>query len=117
MIYRGILLLFILVIAVILTRLVQKKRIKEKYIWLWLSLDFFALLGTIFPSLVDKVAHMLGFEVTSNMVLVAVISVLVFIQIHQSVTVTRLEEDRRVLTEEVALLQYELHSDYKENKS
>ena len=106
--YRILLAVFILSIAIVLVRLVQKKQIKEKYIWLWLSLDLLAFLGASFPSVVERIAHLLGFQLASNMVLVVVVAVLVVLQLHQSVVVTRLEEDRRRIIEEIALLRYDL---------
>ena len=67
-----------------------------------------ALGGAIHPAWVYAVARMAGFEVTSNMVFFAVILLLVVLSIHLAMVVTRLEEDRRTLTEQVAILRHDL---------
>ena len=100
--YRIFTLVIVVCIGAVLIHLLRHRKIKEKYVWMWLALDVMALGGAIHPAWVHAVARMAGFEVTSNMVFFAVIS------IHLAMVVTRLEEDRRTLTEQVAILRHDL---------
>ena len=95
----------IVVIAVFLLLLLRSRKIKEKYVWLWLGLDFLALILLVLPlDIVDTLSKYLGFVYGSSMVFSIVIVVLIFTAIQQAVSISRLEEERRVLVEEVAIL-------------
>ena len=106
--YRIFTLVIVVCIGAVLIHLLRHRKIKEKYVWMWLALDVMALGGAIHPAWVHSVARMAGFEVTSNMVFFAVILLLVVLSIHLAMVVTRLEEDRRTLTEQVAILRHDL---------
>ena len=106
--YRIFTLVIVVCIGAVLIHLLRHRKIKEKYVWMWLALDVMALGGAIHPPWVHAVARMAGFEVTSNMVFFAVILLLVVLSIHLAMVVTRLEEDRRTLTEQVAILRHDL---------
>lgn len=106
--YRIFTLVIVVCIGAVLVHLLRHRKIKEKYVWMWFALDVMALGGAIHPAWVHSVARMAGFEVTSNMVFFAVILLLVVLSIHLAMVVTRLEEDRRTLTEQVAILRHDL---------
>ncbi len=106
--YRIFTLVIVVCIGAVLIHLLRHRQIKEKYVWMWLALDVMALGGAIHPAWVHAVARMAGFQVTSNMVFFGVILLLVVLSIHLAMVVTRLEEDRRTLTEQVAMLRHDL---------
>ncbi|WP_067781752.1 DUF2304 domain-containing protein [Actinomyces vulturis] len=106
--YTLFLILGVLIIAWVILRLLRFHKIKEKYVWLWLFLDLLALISLLFPSILHKAATLAGFEVTSNFALTIVLSVVVALALHQAVVVTGLEEDRRRLVEEIALLRHDV---------
>lgn len=97
-----------LLIGIQLIRFVRHRVIKEKYVWLWLCLDILAIIFILWPSGLTKIADFAGFDVPSNMVFFVVMAVLVFVEIHQAFTVSKLEEDRRRLTEEIAILRHDV---------
>jgi len=106
--YRIFTLVIVVCIGAVLIHLLRHRKIKEAGGGGWLALDVMALGGAIHPAWVHAVARMAGFEVTSNMVFFAVILLLVVLSIHLAMVVTRLEEDRRTLTEQVAILRHDL---------
>lgn len=107
--YKLLVVFVTLLIAVFLIRLLRSSKIKEKYVWIWLSLDLLALIAVLLPvNVMTDIAKALGFELASNMVFTVVLAVLVISVIQLSVTVSIFQEQRRRLVEEIAILRYEL---------
>ncbi|WP_297566269.1 DUF2304 domain-containing protein [uncultured Arcanobacterium sp.] len=103
--YKIVIFIFIALVGAALINLLRKQKIKEQYVWLWLFLDVLALIATLLPQkTLDAIARIFGFEISSNMILVSVMAVLVFMSIYFGIVASGLYEDRRKLTEEVALL-------------
>lgn len=103
--YKIVIFIFIALVGAALINLLRKQKIKEQYVWLWLFLDVLALIATLLPQKsLDAIARIFGFEISSNMILVSVMAVLVFMSIYFGIVASGLYEDRRKLTEEVALL-------------
>lgn len=101
-------LVIIALIGVKLIALVRDRVIKEKYMWLWLFLDLLALIFVIWPTGLVKISRLLGVDVPSNLVFFAVLTVLVVVEIHQAITMSRLEEERRRLAEEISYLRHDV---------
>lgn len=111
MIYQVLLFTLTILLAIFLILLLRSRKIKEKYVYLWLFLDVLALLTLVFPTkFIDGIAHFLGFAYTSNMIFTGVMCILVITTIQQAVNISKLEEERRILTEEVAIMQNRLDS-------
>ena len=47
---------------------INKKKISMRYASLWIIIIFLLIIVTIFPGIIIKMADLLGFETTSNMV-------------------------------------------------
>lgn len=56
-----------LVYLTIITTLLLKRQLREKYAFLWLLLGFGTLVIALFPGLLGLLAHALGVEVPSNL--------------------------------------------------
>ena len=105
MLYQILLYVLIALVAVALLMLLRARKIKEKYVWIWLFLDFLALVVLLLPSkTIDSIAKYMGFVYGSSMVFTAVITVLVVTAIQQASALSRLEEEKRCLVEEIAIL-------------
>ncbi len=95
----------IILIAVLLVMSLRSRKIKEKYVILWLFLDILAFILLMLPvKLVDKISACLGFVYGSNMVFTVVIAVIIITAIQQSITISQLEENQRVYVEQIAIL-------------
>lgn len=94
------------VVAAILAvlMLVFRRRLLVKYAALWICLACVMLILFSFPNLLEGVAHVLGFEVTSNFLFFSAISLLLAISLYLSVAVTDSARRQQRLVEELALL-------------
>ncbi|MDE1537043.1 MULTISPECIES: DUF2304 domain-containing protein [Actinomycetaceae] len=87
--------------------LLRSRRMKQTYVYIWFLIGIGLLVISIWPQVVFLVSQALGFKRASNMILVIACVVLLMVTIQLSTAVSRLEEDRRRLAEEIALLRAE----------
>ncbi len=84
--------------------LLRRRQLREKYAALWIVVAVVALPLAFFPRLPDQIAGFLGVVNGVSLVLFGAIIFLLLVTIHLSWEMNRLEEETRVLAEEVALL-------------
>lgn len=85
-------------------RMVRHGRVRVKYSLLWLTVGGLMLLLALIPSLLDRVSGMLGISYGPATLFLGSIMLLLFIAIHYSWELSRLEERTRILAEEIAML-------------
>lgn len=104
--------LFAVALAVIvigaLFLLLRSRRIREKYVGLWLTVALAVVILGAFPGLAFWLAKVVGVQTPANLIFSAALTVLLIVCIQLSVAISSLEERTRTLTEEVALLRQEL---------
>lgn len=100
-----------LVLLVVVVELMRRRQLREKYAVLWIVVALLALPLAFFPRLPDQVAGLLGVVSGVSLVLFAGVVFLLLVSIHLSWELSRLEEETRVLAEEVALLRAEVRHD------
>lgn len=88
--------------------LLRSRRLKQTYVYIWFIIGIGLLVIAIWPPLLFWVSDLLGFQRASNMILVAAAFILLVISIQLSAAVSALQEDRRRLTEEIAILEARL---------
>jgi hypothetical protein len=91
-----------MVLAVLLMLRVGKLR--EKYAVLWLVVGGLTIVLGLFPSMLDLAASMVGVRVPANLLFALSIVLLVGVGLHVSRELTILEDETRILAEEVAIL-------------
>lgn len=91
-----------MVLAVLLMLRVGKLR--EKYAVLWLVVGGLTIVLGLFPSLLDFAASAVGVRVPANLLFALSIVLLVGVGLHVSRELTILEDETRILAEEVAIL-------------
>lgn len=91
---------FVIVVLVTL----RAGRMREKYAALWLIVGFAILIVTLWPGLLTWLATLLGVQLPSNLLFFLAILLLLGVSLHLSWEASELEEETRVLSEEVALL-------------
>ncbi|MEV4755038.1 DUF2304 domain-containing protein [Micromonospora sp. NPDC049559] len=96
-----------LILLVVVVELMRRRQLREKYAALWIVVALLGLPLALFPRLPDAVAGMLGVVNGVSLVLFGGVVFLVLVSIHLSWELSRLEEETRVLAEEVALLRAE----------
>ena len=96
-----------LLLLVIIVELMRRRQLREKYAALWIGVALVALPLAFFPRLPDQIAGALGVVSGVSLVLFGGVVFLLLISIHLSWELSRLEEETRVLAEDVALLRAE----------
>lgn len=94
-------------ILVMMVEMLRRRQLSEKYAVLWLAVGVGVLPFAFFPRLIDVLARLLGVASGVSLVLFAGIVFLLVVCVHLSWEVSRLEEETRVLAEEVALIRRE----------
>jgi hypothetical protein len=99
-----------LLVLVVILELLRRRQLREKYAMLWLIVAILVIPLSLIPSMLDGLSSTLGIASGVSLVLFLGILFLLFISIHLSWEVSRLEEETRTLAEDLALLRTELRS-------
>jgi hypothetical protein len=97
-----------LVTLVALFELMRRRRLREKYAVLWVTVSLGLVLIALVPSLLPGLAELVGVEVPTNLLFFVASVVLMLVSMQHSYELGRLEEETRTLAEEVALLRLDL---------
>jgi hypothetical protein len=97
----------VLILGVIV-ELLRRRRLREKYAFIWLFTGLLVIVLALFPGGLDGVARSMGVASGVSLVLFLAVVFLLVIAIHLSWEVSQLEEETRSISEEIALLRLEL---------
>lgn len=95
---------FSLVMVVLVLVMLRRKKLREKYAVLWLLVGGGSLILAGWPQLLAVVAGMVGVEVPSNLLFAMSIVLLMGVALHLSWELSVVEDETRILAEEVAIL-------------
>ncbi|RRD23652.1 DUF2304 domain-containing protein [Actinomyces bowdenii] len=84
--------------------LLRSRRLREKYAALWIVVGLAIVLLATVPGLLKALSQLLGFEVPSNLLFVLAIFLLLGVALHLSLEISRMEDETRVLAENIAIL-------------
>lgn len=99
----------LMVVAVVsLFLLLRSRRIREKYVGLWLGVAATVIILAVFPGLTLWLARVVGVQTPVNLLFSGALAVLLAVCIQLSIAISSLEERGRTLTEEVAFLRFDL---------
>lgn len=96
------LVVFILLVSII--ELLRRKAIREKYAVVWLGLAGILIIGAFFPSRINYISYLLGFQYLSNFVLFIFVIINLFILMQLSLSIGKAETQIQTLAEEFAIL-------------
>lgn len=99
------------IVVLVLFFLLRTRRLREKYVGLWMALAAAIIVLSVFPNVAVWLAGLVGVQTPSNLVLAGAIVVLLLVCVQLSVSMSSVEERIRTLTEEVALLRLETERD------
>lgn len=104
--------IFFLVIAIItlvfLFNLVRSRRLREKYVALWMLVGLVIIVLALFPNLLGWLATLVGVAVPSNLLFALAILMLLGVTIQLSLEISHAEEKTRTLAEHVAILNLQM---------
>ena len=95
-------------IIVVVTFLIRKGRLMEKYAILWLAASVVLLVFSLWRPLLDTVAHALGFYYPPALLFLAGFVFLMLILMHFSVVISSLSKHKKDLAQEIGLLKLEM---------
>jgi hypothetical protein len=93
-----------LVMLFVIFELLRRRQLREKYGALWLVVAIVVLPLALFPSLLDGFTKFLGIASGLSLFLFLSLAFLFLVSVHLSWECSRLEEETRNLSEEIALL-------------
>lgn len=99
-----------LVMLLVIFELLRRRQLREKYGALWLVVAVGVLPLAIFPTLLDGLSSSLGIASGLSLFLFLAVVFLLLVTVHLSWECSRLEEETRDLSEEIAMLR----SDFEE---
>ncbi|MEV6522779.1 DUF2304 domain-containing protein [Longispora sp. NPDC051575] len=100
-----------LILVAVIVELLRRRQLREKYGMLWLAVGLVVVPSALFPGTLDRFARTIGIASGISLVLFLAVSFLLLVCVHLSWEVSRLEEETRVLSEEVALIHARLGAD------
>ena len=95
-------------VLLVVVDLLRRNKMRERHAVWWLVFGLLALLGGIFPGIVETLATLAGVELPVNLVFFVAISVAFLVFLQHSAELTKLEAKTRTLAERVAILELEL---------
>ncbi|MCW2972365.1 MAG: hypothetical protein JWN72_638 [Thermoleophilia bacterium] len=87
----------------VIVRMVRARQMRAKYSFLWMLVGAVFLVFSIVPGLLDKTARAAGILYAPALLFLGATLLLLFIAVHFSWELSRIEERSRTLTEELAL--------------
>lgn len=90
--------------------LVRRRRLREKYAALWLIVAVGQSILALFPALLDRTASVVGIADPPNLLAFGAVIFLLGVTAHLSLESSKLEEETRILAEEVAMLREQVES-------
>lgn len=88
--------------------LIRRGKLLERYAMLWILASFVLLLFSAWRSLLDTVAHALGFYYAPSFLFLAGFVFLMLILLHFSVVISSLSVRNKSLAQELGLLKHEI---------
>lgn len=93
-----------LLTLVFMFELLRRRRLREKYAALWISLALVVIVVGAFPGLLFRLADLVGIAAPINLVFFLALLVLLVVCVQLSAEVSSLEHEAQTLAEESALL-------------
>ena len=105
---RIALVVYAIVLFIIVTHLLKKERLPEKYTIIWYAFSLAILLIGIVPQFLEIISKMLGFEVLSNFVIGVLITLLTIMCLALSVMIAGQKKKITLLVQELSMLKKEV---------
>ncbi|MDH4207859.1 MAG: DUF2304 domain-containing protein [Anaerolineae bacterium] len=98
-------------LVVFIVELVRRRKLREEYSWLWLSLSVAMFVLALWPGLLDFITGLIGAVLTTSTLFFFALVFLVLINIQFSVEISSLRSQVKNLAQQLALLREETPGD------
>lgn len=88
--------------------LIRRRKLREEYALLWIAGSIVLVGLSLWRGSIDLAARILGVAYPPSVLLLGVVLVGFFLAMHFSIALSRLTEQNKRLTQELALLRYEI---------
>ncbi|GIG60395.1 hypothetical protein Lfu02_47670 [Longispora fulva] len=99
-----------LTVLIVIVELLRRRQLREKYGILWIGVGLVMLPLSVFPQALNGLSSLIGIASGVSMALFFAVVFLLLTCIHLSWEVSRLEEETRILAEDIALIHAKLES-------
>ena len=100
--WLGVLFAGVVLVAVFLR--MRNSGMKEHYATWWIVIALSVITFSVYPPSLDAIADFLGFQVSLNLLFFLASIVMLMLSLRFSIDLSRSDEERRRLTEEIAIL-------------
>lgn len=97
-----------LVTLAFMIEMLRRRRLREKYAALWITVAVLVLVTVAFPHVLERLATLVGVSVPVNLVFFVALLLLLVVCVQLSAEVSTLERETQTLAEEAALLRNRL---------
>ncbi len=101
---RFVALMISVVLVVLIIELVRRRKLREEYSWLWLSLSVVMLILALWPNLLDFITGLIGAVVSTSTLFFFALVFMIFINIQFSVEISTLSDQVKNLAQQLAIL-------------
>jgi hypothetical protein len=92
-------------LVVFIVELVRRRKLREEYSWLWLSLGLAMFVLALWPGLLDFITGLIGAVLSTSTLFFFALVFLILINVQYSVEISSLRTQVKNLAEQMALLQ------------
>ena len=100
--WLGVLFAGVVLVAIFLR--MRNSGMKEHYATWWIVIALSVITFSVYPPSLDAIADFLGFQVSLNLLFFLASIVMLMLSLRFSIDLSRSDEERRRLTEEIAIL-------------
>jgi hypothetical protein len=83
---------------------VRRRKLREEYAWLWILVGAVIAVLSLWQSLLDAITGLMGIQLPVNTVFFFGLVFIVFINLHFSIRISRLTNEVKRLTQEIAII-------------
>lgn len=94
-------------ILLFILELVRRRRLKEEYSWLWILTSMTMMLLVSWYGLIEQISSLIGAVLPTTTLFIFALLFLLLISVHFSTVISRLTQQIRRLTQELAILSAE----------
>jgi hypothetical protein len=102
---RFVALIISVVLVVLIIELVRRRKLREEYSWLWLSLSVMMFILALLPDLLDFVTGLIGAVLSTSTLFFFALVFLMLINIQFSVEISSLRDQVKNLAQQLAILE------------
>ena len=103
-------------ILLLVLELIRREKLTFKYAFVWLVACVLAIILVVFNQILFKLAHWLGFELTSNFIFFGILTTFVFLSLLLTIFLCQQNSRNDIMAQKIAMLEFEIDQIKKQEK-